>query len=293
MAVDPSSQTSPQHIIDRWNNHHATTNLTIVQWARDEDYMLAHEFSKTQHDVAIFFQHDRPSSELIQHRARQRLFYYKCMLHCQQNNRHWTALIDTDEYMVLRYDTLHDYGRRDDELPTIDQPGSILSFLKSEFQRPDAHPNLTYSPCVAIPRLRFGAKEREAGSSATLAPRHVPPLMNKMSKGRSSFSLSPTFDLQAWETLRWTWHANLNDHGTNRISKTMVDLSRLKPIDIVPVYSIHRPIKSKCEHKKLHIRPSEQVLVLHHYLGTWEYWKYRQDPRQDKERSETVRDVML
>lgn len=269
IAVDPDSRTSPQHILQRWTNY---TNMTIVHWANDADYMTTAEFDEAQHTVQRYFRKQQPSPELVQHRARQRLFYYKCLLHCQQQQRHWTALIDTDEYMVLRYETIQAHITNDHSKPppppSVEQPGSVLSFIQTELQQhaDNAHANLTYSPCVAIPRLRFGAKER----TVTLAPQHVPPF------------LDTTFHLQAWETLRWTWHAHPADYGTNRISKTMIDLSRVPPDVIRPVTSIHRPIESLCGRRKLHIQAADQVIVLHHYLGTWETFTYRQDPRKER-----------
>ena len=266
IAIDPRSKTRPDNILNRWSNNTTfNNNMTIVQWNSDADYMTEDEFAQAQEHVRRYFgKHLSPA--LIQHRARQRLFYYKCMQHCKQKGRHWTALIDTDEYLALGYDTLRRYGR--DNLPGIDQPGSVLSFLNQELPRPDAYRNIT-TPCIQIPRIRFGAKESERLQVEMGAP-----------LGLIGFS---------FQTLRWRWHASENNYNLNRISKTLIDLERVSWDEVQPIDSIHRPIRSLCGHRKLHIRKSEQALVIHHYLGTYEQYSFRDDARQGKERGEKVR----
>ena len=59
--------------------------------------------------------------------------------------------------------------------------------------------------------------------------------------------------------------------------------------DLQPVDSIHRPIKSICTRRRLHIRRNDQVFVINHYLGTREQYFYRKDARADNERSGKVR----
>ena len=289
IAVDPRSQTQPDKILQRWN---ATTNknnknnnkLTIIHWRSDADYMTPHEMERAQNTVRRFFRKDQPSESLVRHRARQRIFYMKCLQHCQQQGRHWTAIIDTDEYLALNYQTIQrHYQRRTlapqqsnkqgtnvpPTPPPITQPGSILTFLQQELERPDAFANIT-SPCLQIPRIRFGAKE----SRTEQVQQQVP----------------TAFNGTLWETLRWRWHATEGNYGVNRISKTMLDLSRIDWDDLQqPVDSIHRPIQNLCGRRKLHIRKSEQALVIHHYLGTLEHYNFRNDARQGKERSEKVR----
>ena len=266
IAVDPRSKTRPTAILDRWRNNNANNNnLTIVEWKDDADYMSTQELEQAQGHVRRYFG-KHLSADLIRHRARQRMFYFKCMQHCKQQGRHWTALIDTDEYLTLSYDTLQRYGRQN--VPSVAQPGAVLEFLNREFMQPDAYRNIT-TPCIQIPRIRFGAKESEVQEVSHGVPEGFP---------ASSF-----------QTMRWRWHASQGNYGLNRISKTLIDLSRVSWEELQPIDSIHRPIKSLCGHRKLHIRKSEQALVIHHYLGTKEQYLYRDDARQGNERSETVR----
>jgi hypothetical protein len=263
VAVDPRSRTSPQAILDRYASQ--VTNLTIVSWKGDVAYVTAAELQQAQAHVRRYFGRDL-SPALLAHRARQRMFYYKCLEHVKAQGGHWTALVDTDEYVTLNYETIRTYGRT--EIPPVTEPGSVLSFLHQEFQRPHTFPNISQTPCIQIPRIRFGARE----SSPSDVHRQVP----------------AGFSGQSFGTLRWRQHASAANYNLNRISKTLIDLSRIHAADLQPIDSIHRPIRSFCGHRKLHIRKAEQVLAIHHYSGTWEQYSFRDDARQGKERSKKV-----
>jgi hypothetical protein len=266
VAVDPRSQTRPTAILDRYTSN-GLTNLTIVQWDTDEAYVTATELAEAEAHVRRYFGRQL-SPELLRHRARQRMFYYKCLEHVKaQGVYHWTALVDTDEYLTLSYQTIRNYGRQ--EIPPTTEAGSVLRFLHQEFQRPDTYPNISKTPCIQIPRIRFGAQESTPGD----VEKEVP----------------TGFSGQSFGTLRWRKHASEENYNLNRISKTLIDVSRVDAADLQPIDSIHRPIRSFCGHRKLHIRKSEQVLAIHHYAGTWEQYSFRDDARQGKERSKKVR----
>ena len=238
--------------------------MDIVQW-KDDDFMPPEDRKHAEFHVKRYFGNITP--DLIQHRARQRLFYFQCMKRLKEQNRDWTLLIDTDEYVYVNYPTLVALNLT---APPITQSGSVMSFLKEELQRP-GH-NLT-TPCVQMPRIRFGSQESEAES----LKRHVP----------------VGFNASKFQTLRWRKHALSDNYFANRISKTMIDLSRVAWSDLVPVDSIHMPIRSMCGQRRLHIRKEEQVFVINHYLGTWEQYSYRDDSRTGKERSHKVRWVEI
>jgi hypothetical protein len=256
VSVDPRSKTSPTPILDRWRKH----GMDIVQW-KDDDFMPPKDRKHAEFHVKRYFGNITP--DLIQHRARQRLFYFNCMKQLKEQNRDWTLLIDTDEYLYVNYPTVAALNLT---APPITQSGSVMSFLKEELQRP-GH-NLT-TPCVQMPRIRFGSQESEAAK----LEHHVP----------------DGFNASHFQTLRWRKHAKSDNYFANRISKTMIDLSRVAWSDLVPVDSIHMPIRSMCGQRRLHIRKEEQVFVINHYLGTWEQYSYRDDSRTGKERSHKVR----
>jgi hypothetical protein len=256
VSVDPRSKTSPAPILDRWRKH----GMDIVQW-KDDDFMPPQNKKAAEDHVRQYFGDISP--DLVQHRARQRLFYFRCMERLKDQGRDWTLLVDTDEYIYINYPTVAALNLT---APPINQTGSVMSFLKEELQRP-GH-NLS-TPCVQMPRMRFGTQESEVAN----IEHHVP----------------VGFNASMFQTLRWRKHASSDNYFANRISKTMIDLSRVAWNDLVPVDSIHMPIRSMCGQRRLHIRKEDQVFAINHYLGTWDQYSYRDDSRTGKERSRKVR----
>lgn len=276
IATDPRSATSPHTILQRWREQ--VNDFTIVEW-KDDDFMTDLERQEATDHVRIQFRRTGIQNQphLIEHRARQRLFYYKCMLHLKKKRRRWTVMIDTDEFLHVNYhpNTMQSIINSSTLPPGtyMNEPGSVMKFLKAELKRPGQ--NLT-SACVQIPRLRYGAKE-----TYHLDERVAPSLPGDV--------YSP-FNISHFQTLRWNYHALALDHTANKISKTMIDLGRVRWQQIEPVQSIHRPIWELCGHRRLYITAEQQVFVINHYLGTLEQYFFRNDSRTGKERSLDVYD---
>ena len=87
VAADPRSKTSPSPILQRWRKNHG---VTITEW-RDQDYVTDSDRQEAEHWAQRKFG-DIPQA-LIQHRARQRLFYYHCMRRFKRQGRQWTRTI--------------------------------------------------------------------------------------------------------------------------------------------------------------------------------------------------------
>jgi hypothetical protein len=252
IVSDENSMTSPHEVLDRWKGR-----MDILQW-KDEHYFTPKEFQDAQEEVVNYFGHDMPSN-LILHRARQRLFYYKCLQNFQQRGKSWVLLTDTDEFVRINYDTA-----QSSNLPAlpIQQPGSVSSFLQqhststSPVSVKDNMPlyALQSSPCVQVPRLRF------AGGNETTT----------VIEGSS-------FNANNFLTLRWKTHAPPTDYKKNKISKAIVDVSRIPAKDILPVDSIHLPVRAVCEQRRLHLRTAQSLLVIHHYLGDLPQYLYREN----------------
>lgn len=259
VAVDPRSKTSPDKILDRFRKE----GMTIDKWT-DEDFMSDEERKEAEYFVERKFTSNNLNIEplVVEHRARQRVFYYKCMKRLKQQGRSWTLLTDSDEFLHLNYKTIQSKKIKS---PAISAPGSVMPFLRRELERPGN--NLT-TPCVQIPRIRFGAIE-----SNRREVRYRVPL---------------AFDPLRFQTLRWRKHARADNYQYNKISKTMIDLSRVEWDDIEPVESVHRPIKNICKRRRMYIRSDDQVFVINHYLGSWQQYIYRDDARTGKERSKEV-----
>ena len=268
VAVDPRSQTSPVSILDRWSG----TDLNITIWEKDDDYIInSEDMEEAEEWVQLKFQDDHPPPELIKHRARQRLFFYHCLQEHKRQGRTFTLLTDTDEYLTVNYDTVRETKTPTvaSLIPSIDEPGSVLQLIRHEQKYHPSDSNVTSSPCIQIPRSRFGTVKTE---EEAVFQRDVPMFVN----------------VSQLATVRWRYHAAPSNYHQNRISKTIIDVSRIEEKHLRPVDSIHRPIKHYCGRRKLHIRAQAQLLLIHHYLGTWEQYSFRQDARKGKERSRNV-----
>lgn len=306
VAVDPRSRTNPSHILDRWrtksanhnNNSSSDLMMNITVWWNDKDYGTdEHEWNEAKTWVSKRFAKDKPSDDLIQHRTRQRLFYYHCMQDHKRAGREYTLLTDSDEFL-----TVHNINSNNSilgngldpsitrsEPPKIAEAGSVLKLLQHE-RRLHPQNNITSSPCVQIPRLRFGAVESNLTrtlifqSRSTLNSDLTPMDFNNNDNNAD-------WNVSHFATLRWHVHANEQNYVLNRISKVIVDLSRIEWQFLQPVSSIHRPVEQYCKKRRLHIRAHQQKWLIHHYLGTWEQFSYRDDSRAANERSRLVRVV--
>jgi hypothetical protein len=301
IVADPKSQTSPRQVLDRWRDY-----IDIREW-KDSDYGNPLEFQEALREVQQYFG-PSVSPILAQHRARQRLFYYKCLQTLKRQGQHWTLLTDTDEFVTINYQIAREYNMTD-HLQPPNQPGAVAHFVHEHarilppsgmafFSAPQQQqpppqgqnsssagaiqPNaellkdnpplfmLQSSPCVQIPRIRFGAQE----SSPNEIQRRVP-------------SVGGFYNGSDFLTLRWRSHTLAHEYQLNKISKTILDLSRIDMDELVPVNSIHLPVRSLCQQRRLHLRKSQSLLVIHHYLGSLEQYLYREnDARiQDQVRS--------
>jgi hypothetical protein len=240
VAVDPRSKTSPAKIFERWKN----SPLNITVWWNDEYFNVKSiDFNKAKAQVeAKFKKQPSPSVEVLEHRTRQRIFYDHCMKEHKRAGFAYTLLIDTDEYLMVNYDTVR-AARRKYVPPGISEPGSVWKTLENERK---FHPKDKYtkSACIQIPRLRFGSVETDPLELELGIPRQI----RHLNLNATHFS-----------TLRWRTHAPDNDHTVNKLSKAVIDLRRLELKDLKPVTSIHRPVKPQCGEQKMLIHPSNQV----------------------------------
>ena len=120
IAVDPKSSTSPLQILGRWKD-----KINITAWTSDDDYInknkdLPNEFDLAEKMASREFK--GMSLELVERRARQRLFYKHCMLFLKQEEKEepslslrskstptvtpkplWTMFVDVDEFVRVNY----------------------------------------------------------------------------------------------------------------------------------------------------------------------------------------------
>jgi hypothetical protein len=255
VAVDPRSGTSPASILDRYNTNN-DSHLHIIQWY-DADYLDVQSVeyaTAVQSVVAQFGPPRRLTPDLVRHRVRQRLFYDACLRHHQDQGASYTLLTDTDEFLLVNYETVR--ASRTYTPRPISEPASVWHALQQE-RTLYPHDDSTQSPCLQIPRIRFGATETTDPLDWQPAP-----LPDGDGGGVPTGPEVLTINVSHLATVRWRTHARDNQGHVNKLSKAMVDVSRLDA-HFAPVTSIHRPVKQYCPTTKLHLPPHQQVRVLY------------------------------
>jgi hypothetical protein len=192
-----------------------------------------------------------------QHRTRQRHFYKHCTAHLNKLNQTWTTYHDIDEFVSINSLLVNNSDTR------MGKSGSILSLLQDFRTQPLADP-VWSGACITLPRILYSAVE----STDAQRQRDVPSLV----------------DARQFETLRWRYRTSERDSYNNLKAKAIMDVSRV-PTD-VKYFEVHRPIKSICPPATvtMHVSP----IAVHHYLGSWETYSYRDDARKGNEKNRVI-----
>lgn len=282
LAVDPSSQTSPKSILDKWKHH---TDLRFTLW-KDRDYMPARYFQQEFKIRPKLVKNDKwheghEDPETIQanylrisnHRFRQLTFLSACLNHMRRRNRTLVMHIDTDEYVTLNPKLRRLALYRNHPMPIWgSEPGAIATFVRSVLYQDEYLFDKSNLPCLSMPRLLFGSVEDPNADTTTAA-------------AASNDALWATFNRTTFETQRWMYHASYNDSDRNAQPKVIVDVSRVSHHDQMlsgRPFSIHRPSRQLCRWMDQMVLTGFQryPLVVHHYLGTWERYEARNDTRR-------------
>jgi hypothetical protein len=271
VAIDPRSQYAPTRIFNEWRKR----GVAITEWT-DADFWIAN-LRTLSDDESIQTKRDR-------HRGRQKFFYKQCLIQMKQLNRTWVSLHDSDEYLVYNHPSGEDAFRnwqakhgsnnrkrlKPSRIPpsTADE-GAMIQYINQERAA-----GLEYyqSPCIGIPRLMFGApqdvenQEEDDFRIVATVPDALHPHVKQL------------------DTLRYQKHAPRNDFHKNALAKVIIDVSRIDDIEKLPRFqSLHRPIKALCPSPWQH--DDNVGLRIHHYLGSWESYSFREDARRGSERS--------
>jgi hypothetical protein len=233
VAVVPLSRTSPKQVLDRWRDR-----IRITEW----------------NDTDIFPEVPAADDATVgTHRSRQTRFNARCLQALHAQEEHWVLMTDVDEYTLINPrthiagDTLYQPNNR--TVPSMDEPGVILNFLK---ERPVPHPQhpVMNSPCIAVPRRQFGVLESSHNET------------------HNQVDVNSPFNASGFMTLRWRKYGDSEWLKRHTLRKTMIDLSRVNASHIPEKSDPHRPIESVC----LIVNKSDldtSLFVAHHYLGTW------------------------
>jgi hypothetical protein len=248
VGIDPRSRTSPKEILDRYRNRGL---MKITEW-HEEDFMPPHLL----HMHASVKEGDTFGLKDL-YIERQFQFYTKCMAILKHENVTWTAITDTDEYVLRNPHAEDHYRLKDNE----HENKTIYDLIQSNRR---IHPMIK-SGCISMHRLQFGFKESD-----------VPKVQNMVPEG---------YNGSDFLTLRWRYHAGLTNKEFNKVAKCLVDLSRARSNDFIPTeVNAHRPIKRICSEKNLRIETRQAPFVAYHYTGSWEQWDYRNDFRPKRQR---------
>ena len=190
---------------------------------------------------------------VLLHRHRQQFFYSACTKDFQKRGASWLLFSDTDEF-------IRPNSYRDGDLPSIPsllEPGSVVKYLQEASAQNSSQP-----ACLHVPRLQITANE----SDPLLVQQDLPYSWNG-----SNFL-----------TTRWLYHSGKEIvFGHNLDGKNVLHVGRFPP-GAVPkrAPSAHQVIPSVCpETNGGRLNHTDSLLLIHHYLGSFEQYNFRDDPR--------------
>lgn len=256
ITSDPHSRTSPSKILDRWKDR-----INIQEW--NETDFLPSNFE----DQVKKNSYDGKELKVLQnHRVRQANFNLKCLKELKRQNRGWTLLIDTDEYLIPREEP-------DKNLTKAVTP--IVSDVLGALHIPAGFDKI-YSPCIPINRQQFST--------------------GKSSDEKVQAMVAPGFDGMDFQSLRWRkygageleWIQTKLDANCGIVrdipNKVIIDLGRATLEELSSDKhsgNPHFPLDI-CE-ENVYSNLGQTPFVLHHYMGTPEQWFYRSNDKRGKQ----------
>jgi hypothetical protein len=258
VAVDPSSETSPSAIFEKWRGL-----MHIEEW--NDEHFMPESFLQGHQEPVLSIVDDRTdkgeSVKMNKRQYRQSTFLGSCIHELRRRGNTWMMHIDVDEYVVLNPVVRQKEKWRGIQLDRTRAPSFILDFLK---QAAAMFPKPLKYPCISMPSLFYGAFEEES-------PRN------------SSLAVSKRF-----ETLRWKYHSELGKDNEGK-PKVIMDLSGIPPkanfLNQDQVFSIHRPSAHMCRGSEAVTfdKPYKFPVAINYYLGSWERYSMRNDPRPSRQ----------
>jgi hypothetical protein len=188
-------------------------------------------------------------AKTLLHRSRQEYFYKHCATHLKKQKRTWTSFHDIDEFLTVDQ---HHVNNTD---TLLKQPGSILQTLLNVRS---TQPNNTHfqKNCITVPRVSYGSIE----SSIDEVQKDVPSFLDGMK----------------FDTLRYRHRGK---HGSGGPVKSILDVTYAIGSKKYRVHQLIGP--EHCSSKWT----TENVLGIHHYMGSWASYSFRDDARRGKEHS--------
>ena len=266
--------------------------MDVVEWS-DSDFWITETNLRIKSNMSEAHDYQKMTQK-SKYLKRQNVFIKQCMLHMKANGKKWVAFHDIDEYLGYNHpsgiEEFKAWEMKQNKIikekkslkfrsvvriipsmppPALNQQGAFLPFLEREFGKKNHQSNV---PCITIPRLQFGAIES--------------------TEDEISKSVPPPLDPRRFDTTRWRFHVDRDDFEKNGLSKVVIDVTRISVEDIEAEsangrgrrpYNPHRPLFHHCRTAK--ISDHETVFRINHYLGSWEAFSFRDDPRKGGKRT--------
>lgn len=300
--IDQKSRTSPQAIIDRWNDAENKYNLNMkIVTMTDPEYIpnyQSHLHNLQKQEKLMLAKNDTSSNEAATygrmktqyHRMRQPEFYKACSHHLIEHNKSWTSFWDTDEFITFQQKTEIDKVLVDvaeESTQKMEEPGYILQRLNYIKK----HANETGVSCEAVNRRRYCAKDLSASEANTFfASRSVMP-KGLVIPGGSGTNEDQRINFRRFDTLRY----NYLTPGLDGNPKSLIDLSQQSTKAFKGPWKVHKPMQTLCNTEAWHGRGEEakrmmrdERFILNHYLGDWPSYSFRDDARRGGLRSYDV-----
>ena len=152
--------------------------MNIMFWKEEAFIPPLEEYKKSTWDKRVKWFHNAEdtamvrklgqSPDLVRHRFRQAMFYERCTRDFMGQGRHWTLFTDVDEFLHINYEIVNNRNANKAPNATIVPPpvseeGNVGSFVRNQMQK-----EVESSPCLSIPRHRYGGVDSPDHSSALL-----------------------------------------------------------------------------------------------------------------------------
>jgi hypothetical protein len=244
---DPKGALDPKPILDRW---HSLINITY--WT-DESSFMSNEKLKEMTTIKPGYSH---------YIHIQREFYRSCFRHLKENNRTWTLVVDTDEFLGIKTQILSN-----DSVKA--KPGIVMDVLKASHQE---NQTLIDFGKVARGKGRLEEIKRKWGENCIGMARLE--ITSFESKREEVLKHVPSFlDGYRFVTMRF------RHLGASIIGKSIIDVSKYDVNESTRMNAHHLIGECNKGHK---FGGGGDIMYVNHYLASWELYDRPNDKRQSK-----------
>ncbi len=231
VGVDPLSHTNPQQIFDSYRS----IGMNISIWTNDSFWVDGYEpHEKKDFPITNDTNHE---GLRLRHRYRQKVFYKSCLQQLHDENRSWTILVDSDEYLVFNY-----YDEEEGP-PTWCKKNVTCAEEYAKSIKDGTHPRaqLDRSPTATVAEHIDKHGVDGDDKPCVIFGRYL--FVSKESSSREEIrrGLESDFNATLFHTYRYRHRSPLG--SGYQMGKSIVDVSRYDGRDLT---NIHRPLGKLC-----------------------------------------------